>query len=469
MNIKIQDFDSKFDDTSLISSKDDDNQSTDIQVQKQQTRILNQVYFLFNMSLYVFAALSFSILNQDIKKARDDDFINLSYLASYMFISEICASVVWGFVSDKIGRKKALNISLIGSALTMTLTGFCKSFNSFAFIYALLGAFSCSGILIKTMLAESNCRESRPKAFSSLAIKRFIACALGVSFAAIYDMVLDRDTTSINGVPYIIPSLVASGISVGAYIISNRYLSETLNDKRAYLDEYDIAGISTDQIMISTKSTQVRIFGLKFSKNSIILIAVASLLNLIYKGYFVISQSWPTMELSKGGLNLKFEHISVVKLLFSIILFTILIKYPYIYKKIGALKLFKVSFSAAGILFIFSLILTLIAKIGSTFIVLSLYAILFSIKMGIALLKDITFDLLLADSAEDSGNLGTLFGISNILFGAIYLVVSYLSITFSDLSIENNLPFPLNYSCTWFLAILSLVGYWLSLKIKHTA
>jgi hypothetical protein len=293
--------------------------------------------------------------------------------------------------------------------------------------------------------------------------------SFGIFSTAIYDLALDKDTTSITGAPYIIPSLVASGTNIAAYILSNRYLSETLADKRASLDGYVIADISTYQMIISTKSNQIRIFGLKFSENSILLLFINSLFTLIYQGYSIISFDWSTMEMSKGGLNLKFDHIVAINIPFIIIVLIILYKYPYIHRKIGALNLFKVGFPAAGILFILSLIVSLIAKTGSKFIVLLLHAILNSTKTGAIILRGISFDLLIAESAEAHGNLGTLYGISNILSGAISLAVYYIFIIFSDLSIENNLPFPLNYSCTWLLCILSLFGYWLSSKIKSTA
>ncbi|KXN68536.1 hypothetical protein CONCODRAFT_9208, partial [Conidiobolus coronatus NRRL 28638] len=307
----------------------------------------------------------------------------------------------------------------------------------------------------------------------SLAITKFKAYNYGhvasvFSVPHLYGVSFDPLIPSIAGLPHLIPSLIASGIIFAAFILSYRYLDETLTYKKSNLDEYTNAEKSTSQAITLEKSNQVGKFELKLPKNSLLLLTGSSLLTLIYGGYSRITQDWPTLELSKGGLNLKSYHTLVTTLLFFITELAILKKYPYIYKKIGALKLFKTGFSAAGALFIFSLILTLLAKTGSTFIVLSLYAILFSIERGINTLTEISFDLLLTESAEASGNLGTLYGISSTLSGAISLILPYIFVIFSDLSIENSLPFPFNYSITWFLAILSLTGYWLSSKIKST-
>jgi MFS family permease len=474
MSINLQDFDSKFSDNSLIKNKNEVNQRTAVEVQKQQTRIINWVYLLYSISQNVLIGLSLSILNQDPSKISVEGRYSLKYLTSFLYITGDFSSIIWGFISDRIGRKKSLNISLLGSALSMALYGLCKSFNSLAFVSAIIGVFSCKNIFINTMLAESNCKASRPEAFSSLFIRSimaiFTAQAISSLFSVphLHDLVLDANTASVTRFPYLIPSLIASFTSFVALILSYIYLNETLIHKESKLDGYLIADIPTDQTVISTKLNQIKIFGLNFSKNSLLLLTVDSLLILVYNGYDRVIQDWPTLELSKGGLNLKSDHILAVSPLMAITAVTILIKYRHIYKKISAINQFKVGFVISGILLILSLILTLVAKIESTFKVLSLYAILVSIGDGINVLTSISFDLLLSESAESSGNLGTLYGISRNLLSVIFLVLPYVFNALSILNIENNLPFPFNDNLTWLLVILSLIGYWLSSKIKLT-
>ncbi|KXN65957.1 MFS general substrate transporter [Conidiobolus coronatus NRRL 28638] len=453
MSIKLQDFDSRSNDISPISSNYEANRSPSAYKQKQQTRILYLLSFLATMNRATCIALSTYILSHSLGEVDDKHRSAFESLAIYdIFVSNF-ASVVWGFVSDRIGRKVVINICLIGSALTMILYGFSTSSKYLAFINALNGVFSFKDILIKTMIGEANDKASRPNAFRYLPIIKIVSGVLGPMITAPFfvshlnDMDFDKNITSIEGFPYLIPSLIASGISVAAYFLSYHCLSETLTDNRSKSDEPVIVEKLTDQTTTLAKSKKFTIFGLSFSRNSLLILILSSLLSLIYETYSKISQDWLTTDSSKGGLSLKPKHIMVVTPLYPIITGTILMKYPYVVKNFGILKQFKAGFPAVGVLFILSIILTLIAKIGSIFTILSLYAIFYSIQSGISTLRDISFDLLLIESAEISGNLGTLYGISSILsgissiFSGIILALPYVFKQLSTFSTENNFLF----------------------------
>ncbi|KXN65958.1 hypothetical protein CONCODRAFT_87653 [Conidiobolus coronatus NRRL 28638] len=432
MSIKLQDFDSKFNDISLISTSDEANRSPS--AYKQSTS----------------ATLSTYISSQYLSKIEDNIERGIMNFSIYNVSASIFASLVWGFVSDRVGRKVALNVCLIGSALTMTLYAFSTSSKYLDFINALNGVFSFSSVL------------------GSIITTPFFVSHLN-------DMDFDKDRTSIEGFACLFPGLIAGGINIVAYFLSYYCLNETLTDNRSKSDEPAIIEKQTDKTTALTRSKKISIFGLSLSKNSLLLLILSSLLSLIYQTYSKISQDWLTMDTSKGGLSLKFENIMIVTPLSPIIMVTILLKYPYICNKIDALKQFKAGFSAVGVLFILSVILTLFSKIDSTFAVLSIYAILYSIESGISTLRNISFDLLLTESAEVSGNLATLYNISSILstisgiFSGIILGLPYVFKQLSTFSTENNFPFPLNCITSWFLLILSLIGYWLSSKIEITA
>jgi MFS family permease len=482
MSIKLQDFDSKFNDISLVNRKYEADRSPSAYKQKQQNRILCLISFLTALSRAASMVLPSIILTQYSPIIDDKDALNsFSDLNFYNILVSASASVVWVFISNRVGRKLALNICLIGSALTIILYGFIKSTKYLHFINGLNGVFSCNTILIKTMIGEANNKISRPNAFRYLPIINMVAGILGpaittlISISQLEHIDFDKGTISIAGFPNLIPSLIASGISIAAYILSYYYLRETLTDNRSKSDESAIVEKKTDQTMTLAKSKKISIFGLNLTRNSLLLLILSSLLSLVYPVYFIILKDCLITVSSKGGLNLKPEHTLVVAPLSPIIMVTILLKYPYIIKNFSALKQLKAGFPAVGVLFILSIILTLIAKSGNTFVILSLYAILYSIESGINTLRNISFDLLLAESAEIFGNLATLYSISNVfsgisnIFGTGILMAPLFFKQFSTFSIQNSLPFPLNCIISWFLVILSLIGYWLSSKIEITS
>jgi MFS family permease len=66
---------------------------------------------------------SFGIANNDPKKIA----IYAGMVTSAFAFAECCAGVIWGRLSDRIGRKPVLISGLAGTALSMLLFGFATN------------------------------------------------------------------------------------------------------------------------------------------------------------------------------------------------------------------------------------------------------------------------------------------------------------------------------------------------------
>ncbi|KXN68535.1 hypothetical protein CONCODRAFT_41665, partial [Conidiobolus coronatus NRRL 28638] len=72
---------------------------------------------------------------------------------SYTIVQAI-SNIGFGLISDRFGRKPALNALLLGSGISMCLFGFNKNLTTFSLFCTLNSAFNCNRDIIKSMTVE---------------------------------------------------------------------------------------------------------------------------------------------------------------------------------------------------------------------------------------------------------------------------------------------------------------------------
>ncbi|KXN68533.1 MFS general substrate transporter [Conidiobolus coronatus NRRL 28638] len=432
---------------------------------KRQVRVIYLIHFLSTISTSIFAFTldNFIRLNRDPNKE-----IGINYrVQNFFIIGQILLSIVWGFYSDKIGRKTVLNICLLGSTLTTFLFGFSKSIGYATFISFLAGAFSCIYIIIKTMFGESINKSNRPLSFIYLIVIGSVAPIIGMLILAIaFSLIYTSNPPDQAKFPFLIACLIASIINIVTFILSHLYLNETLGNN-VNLEENDNAISSTDNSNTLSESEFYTIFGLSISKDSILIMTGFPLIAFIFSGFWNIFIYWSSNEVSKGGLNLKLDQVINCLNVSSIISLVALLLYSSINKRLGSLKLYRNFFLPTAVVSIISSMTTLVAQAGNVPAVMTLLLFVFSAVEVFYYFQDISLNLLLIESSGSAGNLGTLFGVSNALEKTFSLILPSLFRSVYKFSTESGLPFPFNYNLIWvILTTTAVIGYWSSSKIK---
>jgi MFS family permease len=428
-----------------------------VEQQSQQLRIIYLIHFLSTISTSIFSFVMFVLYyfnGKDAKNPGDSSKIQILFI-----ISQVLLSIIWGYCSDKIGRKKVLNICLIGSAFAIFLFGFCNSTGPVMFASFLAGAFSCVCNVVRTILGESTNESNRPFYFTFLFIIAAIAFQIGLKIST---QLIQSE------LPILFSCLISSGVNIICFVLSHLYLSETLG-KNANLEEKDNDILSTNHFSILAGFDLYTILGLSISKNSIMIVTGFPLIAVIFNGFKTIFNYWPRNEVSKGGLNLEhFNYGKMYLVILAIVILSIHTLYSSIHKRLGSLKLYKAFFLPAAVVFILSSMITLVARTGNASVVLILLLFAVSSLEIFNYFQHISLHLLLIDSSESTGNLGTLFGISGALVNVFNFIIPSLFQLIYKYSTESGLPLPLNYNLVWIiLTTAALIGYWLSSKIKN--
>ncbi|KXN65096.1 MFS general substrate transporter [Conidiobolus coronatus NRRL 28638] len=408
--------------TPLISNEEGVNQVRVAEEQNQQLKAIYLVHFLSTISTSIFTFNTFHFIIQEKVGFRTDFRVYHSFI-----IAKILLGLEWGYYSDKVGRKRVLNICLLGSALMMFLFGFCNSVLPAIFASFLLGAFNCVYSVIKTIFGESTNRSNRPLSFIVLIIITAIAFCIRkiISLALNSHVLIPPANPGLPSdqlkFPFLISCIIACGINIITFILSHLYLSETLGNS-VNLEGNDSAVLLTNHSDSLSESELYTILGLNISKDSILILIGFPLITVISVGFCNISIHWFSNEVGKGGLNLKENQITICLVVSSITSLVTLILYSSIHKRLGSLKLYRNFFLPTAVVFIISSMITLVARTGNVPAVITLAIFAISALEIFSYLQNISLNLLLIESSELTGHLGSLFGVSCALENTFRLV-----------------------------------------------
>jgi MFS family permease len=173
--------------------------------------------------------------------ARDPDQISIyaGMLITAFAFAEFCTGVIWGRISDKVGRKPVLIFGLVGTALSMIIFGFATNLQTAIVARALGGLLNGNVGVLQTTVAELvTLKEHQPRAYS---IMPFVWC-LGSIIGPVMGGALAQpcisyprlfDQNSLFGTyPFLLPNLVCVVILLFGIAIGVLFLEETHADKK---------------------------------------------------------------------------------------------------------------------------------------------------------------------------------------------------------------------------------------------
>lgn len=173
--------------------------------------------------------------------ARDPDQISIHagmLITSFAF-AEFSTGVIWGRISDKVGRKPVLIFGLVGTAVSMIIFGFATNLQTAILARALGGLLNGNVGVLQTTVAELvTVKEHQPRAYS---IMPFVWClgsiigpVMGGALAqpcVAYPWLFDQDSI-FGSYPFLLPNLVCVVILLFGIAIGILFLEETHAERR---------------------------------------------------------------------------------------------------------------------------------------------------------------------------------------------------------------------------------------------
>ncbi|QDS67913.1 hypothetical protein FKW77_008472 [Venturia effusa] len=164
-------------------------------------------------------------------------------VTSIFAIAEFSASIFWGWLSDRVGRKPILLTGLAGTGISMLMFGFASNLPMALFARALGGFLNGNiGVILTTVGEVVTVEAHQSRAFS---IIPFVWCLGSIIGAGLGGVLSDPvksypDFFDPNGLfakyPYLLPNLVCTAIVVLGLTIGLLFLEETHEEKRGRID-----------------------------------------------------------------------------------------------------------------------------------------------------------------------------------------------------------------------------------------
>ena len=174
---------------------------------------------------------------------QDEDKIALysGMLITAFAFAEFSTGMIWGRISDKIGRKKVLIMGLIGTALSMTCFGFATNLTTAVIARALGGLLNGNVGVLQTTVAELvKKKEHQPRAYSIMPFVWCLGSIIGPALGGALAMPCDSYPTLFHKgsifdtYPFLLPNLVCVVILLFGIVTGILFIEEThpvLKDK----------------------------------------------------------------------------------------------------------------------------------------------------------------------------------------------------------------------------------------------
>ncbi|KAH9039470.1 MFS general substrate transporter [Lactarius deliciosus] len=155
-------------------------------------------------------------------------------IMSAHFAAEATTAFYWNRLSDHIGRKPVLLLSLFGSTVAVIVFGLSRSFWALVLSRALDGAFKGHVGTMKSMMAELTDETNAPRGFSMLPMTWSLGYAIGPLIGGMLSRPQERwpDVFSHSfwaEYPYFLPCFAVAACGCASFAANVIYLKETMN------------------------------------------------------------------------------------------------------------------------------------------------------------------------------------------------------------------------------------------------
>lgn len=428
------------------------------------------------------------------------------WVASSYFITQCFSNIILGSLSDIIGRRIVLLIGIGGNAITSLLFGFSKSLWFAILVRSLSGLMNGNISVLKSYVREITNESNQARVYSYRSIGYAVGTIIGpLSGGALARPVIQYPhlfarKTILDKLPYLLPCMITSLISMIALILSFVYLEETkkfenqddnfvemniikdetneAQDKDRDIELEDISLIDeTENVQLQIASTNKSLVAaivkhlkdfkvaLK-SKDVALSILLYSMLSFNWLCFDEVFAFWSIRDISEGGINFKTLDIGIAQSISGIgmILIQSFVYVP-VDKKIGSLHTFQLSVFFLYPVFLFCPYTNMIAS-NRTALWICIVIIMIC-KSGFGTSGMASINLLINNSAHSSV-VGSVNGMSASTAAVSRILAPIIGGSLFAWSSSNGKSFPLNFHLVYFLMVfINLLTLFLTLFFSN--
>lgn len=146
-------------------------------------------------------------------------------LASAFALAQLMTNFLWGYFSDRVGRKPTMLLGTAMLAGCFAFFGFCQHYWQVLVVHIAMGLLNGNAAVVPTVLGEVTDRSNQSKAFTWLPVMYSIGGITGPALGGLLAGEMGGQTF-----PFVGPNILSAALLVTAVIVLGIWFEETLED-----------------------------------------------------------------------------------------------------------------------------------------------------------------------------------------------------------------------------------------------
>ena len=157
--------------------------------------------------------------------------IYVGTIASSFALAQFATGFLWGWISDRIGRKPVILTGTLLTAACFIAFGFCRTLWQAVVVQVFMGLVNGNQGVVSTCLGEITDRSNQSKAFVYLPVIYGLG---GITGPIVGGLLVPRQThfSKENPYPYLPPNLLSAGVLLIDLILTMIFLEESLDQAK---------------------------------------------------------------------------------------------------------------------------------------------------------------------------------------------------------------------------------------------
>ncbi|CAI6261989.1 unnamed protein product [Periconia digitata] len=167
----------------------------------------------------------------EVKEGQTGLYVGL--IASSFALAQCATNFLWGWLSDRIGRKPVIIMGTFMTAACFVAFGFCRTLWQAVLVQAVMGLVNGNAGVVSTCLGEITDRSNQSRAFTYLPVVYGIGGITGPIVGGLlvfYQNPFDQSRP--NPYPYLLPNLFSAAVLAVDLLICMFFLEESLEEAR---------------------------------------------------------------------------------------------------------------------------------------------------------------------------------------------------------------------------------------------
>lgn len=159
---------------------------------------------------------------EEIPTAQTGLYVGL--LASAFALAQLTTNLIWGYLSDVVGRKPVMLIGTTLLAVCFGFFGFCRNYGELVAVHVAMGLLNGNAAVVPTCLGEVTDRSNQSRAFIWLPVMYSIGGITGPALGGLLVGNIDKDKY-----PFLKPNILSATLLAASVIVLSIWFDETLD------------------------------------------------------------------------------------------------------------------------------------------------------------------------------------------------------------------------------------------------